>query len=243
MADVIFRQNAMQYATPVDPKHLVTKEFVEALVEGTLWNPVTAATTQALPAVTATEQTLTGVANGELAEIDGLTLAVGNRVLVKDQTDGSDNGIYVVTSLGSASEPFVLTRSEDANSTGEFRPGKTVYVLPGGAENGNRTFKLVTGDAVIVGTTDITFNLNEAVNYARTETVELLGDGSAVTFVVTHGLNTERLAPPAIRNRLTGNYEVFGFKPLTATTAQITCDPALADDAEYDVTLVGQSDL
>jgi len=61
--------------------------------------------------------TLTASSNGAIV-IDGYTsLVVGSRVLVKDQTDLTQNGVYVVTTLGDAGTPWVLTRAEDYNNS------------------------------------------------------------------------------------------------------------------------------
>lgn len=89
---------------------------VQALVNG-LTDPKDAArvaTIAALPAVTydngvdGTGATLTADANGALPSIDGVALSVGNRLLVKNQVSALENGIYVVSQLGDAGNPFIL---------------------------------------------------------------------------------------------------------------------------------------
>ena len=62
--------------------------------------------------------TLTANSNGAIA-IDGVTLVLNNRVLVKDQTTQTQNGFYKVTTVGSGSAAFVLTRTPDANEASE----------------------------------------------------------------------------------------------------------------------------
>jgi len=76
---------------------------------------------------------ITASANGVYAP-DGVTLALSDRVLLKDQEQGGtgvDNGIYTVTTLGTASVPVVLTRAADADATGELTVGTLVFVSSG----------------------------------------------------------------------------------------------------------------
>lgn len=120
--------------------------------------PVRAATAAALPACTyaGAAQTLTGDANGALAAVDGITMAAGQRLLVKNQSTGSNNGIYEVTQLGTAGTPFILTRAPDANASADLVPGMLVPVQEGDL-NGDKTFQLLTNAAITLDTTALTF--------------------------------------------------------------------------------------
>jgi len=81
--------------TPVDPADAATKGYVDSLAEGL--KPK-----QAVRAATLADIDLsTDLENGDI--IDGITLATGDRVLVKDQTAQEDNGIYIVSASGPAS--------------------------------------------------------------------------------------------------------------------------------------------
>lgn len=77
-------------------------------------------------------ETLTFSVNGALT-IDGVSLSAGDRVLVKDQTDAKQNGIYVVTNAGSPSSAAVLTRATDADNSvdGEVKEGLFTFVAEG----------------------------------------------------------------------------------------------------------------
>jgi hypothetical protein len=81
--------------------------------------------------------------------VDGVTVATGDRVLLKNQTDASQNGIYVVVGRGAAS------RSDDANSNADVTSGLFVFVEQGTA-NGDNGYVLTT-NSVNLGTTDLTF--------------------------------------------------------------------------------------
>ena len=89
---------------------------------------VRAATTAALPTNTRSGNVLTASANGALPAQDTVSLAVGNPFLVKDETTKANNGLFTVTSLGSGSTPWVLTRHVDADTSAKVPSGMTVYV-------------------------------------------------------------------------------------------------------------------
>lgn len=81
--------------------------------------------------------------------VDGVALAVGDRVLVKDQTTGSQNGIYVVAS-------GAWTRSTDANTSAEVNPGMFVFVEQG-TVNADSGWVLTTDASITLDTTDLVF--------------------------------------------------------------------------------------
>lgn len=86
------------------------------------------------------------------ASIDGVTLSVGDRVLVKNQSTGSQNGIYVFA--GSSAE---MTRANDANATGELSAGSLIPVEQGSTYAD--TLWMVSTDGVItIGSTSISFS-------------------------------------------------------------------------------------
>ena len=82
--------------------------------------------------------------------IDGVTLATGDRVLLKNQSTASENGIYVVASSGAAS------RSTDANASADVTSGMFVFVEEG-TVNGDQGFVLTTNDTISLNSTSLTF--------------------------------------------------------------------------------------
>jgi hypothetical protein len=62
------------------------------------------------------DATITKKVNGATASIDGVSLTLGMRVLVKNQDDATQNGLYYVSKVGTSTEKFVLTRSTNANT-------------------------------------------------------------------------------------------------------------------------------
>lgn len=85
-----------------------------------------------------------------LAARDGVTPVAGDRVLVKDQTTGSANGIYVAASGAWA-------RAEDFNTSAEATPG-TIVTVQEGTANGDKLFMLTTNGPITLDTTALVFS-------------------------------------------------------------------------------------
>lgn len=102
-------------------------------------------------------QTLTAVANGALAAVDGVTLAQYDRVLVtaSGAATGADVGIYYVEDVGAGGAPWILRRAPDADEGSELTP-QTAIRVEQGAKHGATTFYVSNTSAVVVGTTAIT---------------------------------------------------------------------------------------
>ena len=131
-------------------------------LQGTVAQPsAVAATTTTLPANTYANSaagvgaTLTGNSNGAFAAVDGVTLVVGQLVMVNNEASALKNGLYKLTTLGDGGNPYVLTRSTTMDSTGKY-VGSVVYVS-GGATNGGKNWNCTNASAPTVGTTAIAF--------------------------------------------------------------------------------------
>lgn len=140
---------------------------------------VRVATAAALPACTAAGsgagKTLTADAVGALT-VDGVAVALGDRILVQNQVAGKDNGIYTVTTLGTGAVEFVLTRAVDADSSAEVTAGMAVPVAEGTA-NADKIFHLTTNDPIVLDTTALVFaEISAAVHAAA----HILGGGDPI---------------------------------------------------------------
>ena len=105
--------------------------------------------------------TLTNSGTQAALVIDGVTMVLNDRVLVYEQTNAFENGIYTVTNVGSASTNWVLTRATDADSYGASDPdalgqGDAFFVQEGNAGAGE-LYVMNTEGAITFGTTGITF--------------------------------------------------------------------------------------
>lgn len=117
---------------------------------------VRAATTAALATNTLVGNVLEATVNGALAAQDGVSLAVGNFLLVKNEAEGKKNGVYEVTSLGAAGSKYKLTRVSSLDTSAEAVPGMLVTVAEG-TRCADRIFSLTTNAAITLNTTALTF--------------------------------------------------------------------------------------
>ncbi|MBE9542517.1 MAG: hypothetical protein IMF01_09380 [Proteobacteria bacterium] len=153
---------------PTAPQDAATRAYVDAAVAG-LSDPkdaVRVATVAALLASTYANgaagvgATLTADANGAFPSVDGIALSLNDRILVKDQVAGLENGIYELSQLGDAGNPWILTRTEDADNNGAASGAVTqgMFVpVSEGTINGTLGFMLTTGDPIVLGTTSLSF--------------------------------------------------------------------------------------
>lgn len=124
-------------ADPVGAQDAASKAYVDATRQGL-------DVKDSVRATTTTNITLSGTQT-----IDDVVLSVGDRVLVKDQTTTSQNGIYVVAAGAWA-------RSSDANSSANVTAGAFTFVAEG-TQNADSGWVLVTNDTITLGTTGLSF--------------------------------------------------------------------------------------
>jgi len=124
-------------ADPVNSLHAATKQYVDSVVSGLEIK-------QSVKVATTTNITLSGIQT-----IDGITVSINDRVLVKNQTTASQNGIYIVQS-GS------WNRSSDSNSSTKLTPGAFVFVEQG-TINADTGWVLSTDGVITIDTTAITW--------------------------------------------------------------------------------------
>lgn len=149
-------------AEPTQSTDAATKNYVDAVKTGLdPKDSVRVATTAALTATysngaSGVGATLTNSGTQAAITIDSSVLTVGQRVLVKDQASALQNGIYSVTTVGSASTNWVLTRTVDADQDPEVTPGAFTFVEEG-TINGNNGFVCTTTGTITIGTTGISW--------------------------------------------------------------------------------------
>ena len=138
---------------------LANKAYVDQVAQGLDTTPSTrAATTADLSATysngsSGVGATLTAGSNGAIT-IDGVSLSVDDRVLVKDQSTAAENGIYRVTTQGDGSTAFVLTRATPEDQPEELTGGAFVFVEEGTA-NANNGYVFTHTGAPTFGTTSL----------------------------------------------------------------------------------------
>lgn len=123
---------------PVDAMDAANKGYVDALNQGLDVKP-------SVRAASTGNVTRSGTQN-----VDGVDLAAGDRVLLKDQSDASQNGIYTVST-------GAWQRTGDANDPGEVTAGMFTFVEEG-ATYGDSGWVLVTDGDITLGTTPLAFS-------------------------------------------------------------------------------------
>lgn len=152
-------QRIINLATPQSATDAANKSYVDALVNGKAYKGECRVATT------------TGVDISEPGSIiDGVSLVSGDSVLVKNQANPAENGIYVYQGASAA-----MTRREDANSTETLRPNTTVYVAEGDV-NADTEWVLTTDAPITVGTTELVFaRSGPAAEYSAGNGLQLIG--------------------------------------------------------------------
>lgn len=166
---------------------------------------------QSVRVITLTNITLAG---GAPAEVDGVSLAAGNRILVNGQSDATQNGLYQVQTLGTGSNG-TWVRTSDANQDGEIQSGMVVMVTEG-VVYADTPWKLVTNGDIIIGTTELVFQENYslafgniyangtaviantvsgAVTFTAGDNISIVGNNTSKTVTIgVTGITTSRIA-------------------------------------------------
>lgn len=134
----LVNQRGLNFADGTAPTDAVTKQQLDAVIRGLSWKEEVIAASTGDVDLAAPGGTL-----------DDVTLSAGDRVLLKDQTNAAENGIYDWTDAASP-----LTRSADADS-GEELSGATITVQQG-TVNADRVYRIASDDPITVDTTPIT---------------------------------------------------------------------------------------
>ncbi len=159
---------------PSSGSDAATKTYVDDLVAGLKTRIICRAATTGNVTLSSDLQ------NGD--SLDGITLATGDRVLVKDQSTGSQNGIYKVVASGTAS------RDTDFDAIGELA-GQLV-IIQEGSVNAEKMFLCTTDSDASLGSDTITFTVVQPAN---------VGD---VTLTGTQTLTNKTLTSPVISDIL-----------------------------------------
>ena len=202
--------------TPASGNDLVNKTYVDTLVASGIHfhQPVRVESPINLNATynngtAGVGATLTNAGTQVALVIDGITVATNDRVLVYEQTNQTQNGIYVVTNVGSGSTNWILTRASDAdtyviNSANGLSEGSSVFVQQGTTGAGE-TYTCNTTGVITFGTTNITFaQISSAQIYSAGTGLTLSGTQFSITPVGTAGTYGSASSVPVLAVNASG---------------------------------------
>jgi hypothetical protein len=208
---------------PSAAQHAATKAYVDSAVEGLAWKDSVRVSTQG---------NLNLASPG--ATIDGVTMATNDRVLVRSQSTGSQNGIYIWNgaatpatraldaSTSAELEQAVVTVEEGTDAGATFRQTAVNFTIDSGAvtwtafgtsapaasETTAGIAELATQTETNTGTDDLRIvTPNKLANWSGRplKFQQTIGDGSATQFTVTHNLGTRDVIVQVYRN--SGNFD------------------------------------
>jgi hypothetical protein len=194
-ADVSFATYKLtNLGTPVSAADAATKQYVDDVAQGLNIHAASyAATTANLNATysngtSGVGATLTNAGANAAFSVDGVSPSVNARILVKNQTSQAQNGIYVLSTVGDGSTPWVLTRATDFDSAVEIAGGDFTFVDAG---NTLANTGWVNVDEVnTVGTDPIVFQqFSGAGTYTASDGVLLTGTNFTGVVVASGGLS------------------------------------------------------
>ncbi len=134
--------------------------------------------------------TLTNAGTQAALNIDNVALSVGNRVMVRLQTTGYENGVYTVTTVGDGSTNWVLTRATDSNKVNPADPngvgtGDYYYTQDGDLNAGDSHVLTTEPNTMIIGYTTLTYTqFSGAVTYTGGTNIDVTGQVISLTGTV-----------------------------------------------------------
>lgn len=206
------------HADPTNNLHAATKQYVDQVAAGGQPN------WPSVRVVAVANITLSGTQT-----IDGVTVSVGDRVLVAGQTTGSADGIYIVAA-------GAWTRATDADAAADFTPGRSVFVNEG-TTYADSTWSFINNAVPTLGTTSIDFTQTSGLGQivagaGMTKTGNQIDIATASSARIV--INADSIDLATVANAGTGTFvkvTIDSYGRVTGTTAVVAGDIAALLDA------------
>jgi hypothetical protein len=175
------------FSTPATNQLTLSLTFGGAQITG-LTNA--AGLTYATRANSGVGATLTNAGTQAALVIDGITMVVADRVMVRLQTNGAENGVYTVTNIGSGSTNWILTRATDSNRVDPASPtgvgtGDYYFTREGVLNAGDSHVLTTEPNTMIIGYTPLTFTqFSGGVDYVGGTNIDVTGQTISLTGTV-----------------------------------------------------------
>ena len=208
--------------TPTVASDAANKQYVDDRVAGLSWK-------QAVRAATTVAGTLaTSFANGQT--IDGVTLATGDRILLKNQASGQEDGIYTVNSSGAP------TRGTDADTAAEILAA--AVLVTEGTTLADTQWNMTTNAPITLNTTPLVWAQFGTGGGTIGRFEQDFGDGVALSYAITHSRGTRAVA--VVVYRTTGNFDEIECEVQHTSTSVVTLLFDVAPTTnQYHVVVIG----
>jgi hypothetical protein len=209
-------------AEPTAATDAATKQYVDTIAASSLHYhlPVRVESPTALNATYANGTagvgaTLTNAGTQAALVLDGISLSLNDRVLIYTQANAAHNGVYTVTTVGSGSVNWVLTRATDADNAAVGDPtglgsGDAFYVKEGTTGAGELYVMNTTG-TITVGTT--------AINFVQISSAQIYSAGTGLTLTGTqYSVNASQTQVTAVGTLTSGTWNASVIGPIYGGT-------------------------
>ena len=211
--------------SPSASSDAATKNYVDQAVAGLRTRTI------AECATTANVNLTNGLEAGD--SIDGVTLVAGDRVLVKDQSTASENGLYLAVSSGAAS------RDPEHDSIAELSGG--MVVVNQGSTNDNKIFLCTTDNTGSVGSTNITYTVITPSNVGTVTSVAVADAGSSEFTVANSPITSSGTITLAVNS--IANTKITGLGTASTKTVGTSANNVVQLDGSAKLPAVDGSQL
>jgi hypothetical protein len=211
--------------SPSASSDAATKNYVDQAVAGLRTRIIAEAGS------TANVNISNGLENGDT--IDGVTLVTGDRVLLKDQTDATENGLYLAVSSGAAS------RDPEHNTIAELSGG--MVVVNQGTANDNKIFLCTTDSDGVIGSTNITYSQITPANVGTVTSVGVADSGSSEFTVANSPITSSGTITLAVNS--IANTKITGLGTASTKTVGTSANNVVQLDGSAKLPAVDGSQL